>query len=187
MKPLLSILTPAIPSRWDRLQKLSYEIARQIENQPVEHLILIDNKQRTVGEKRDALLRAARGQYVAFVDDDDWIEPDYISSILGAIKETPDVVTFRQSVTVDGAEGEVEFKLGNANEGFKPGAVTLRAAWHICAWRRALAVMSRFPSTNYGEDWAFAEPLNRIAKTEVHIPRVLHRYIYDSNVSEAKP
>ena len=49
----LSILTPAVPSRWDRLMKLSDELIAQIGTKPVEHLVFLDNKRRTVGEKRD--------------------------------------------------------------------------------------------------------------------------------------
>ena len=57
----LSILTPAVPKRMLQIAELCEELERQIGGQPVEHLVLIDNKRRTVGEKRDALLRAARG------------------------------------------------------------------------------------------------------------------------------
>jgi hypothetical protein len=74
----LSILTPAVPSRIFQLQKLCFELEGQIKGLPVEHLALLDNKRRTVGEKRDALLRAARGRYVAFVDDDDDVSDDYV-------------------------------------------------------------------------------------------------------------
>jgi hypothetical protein len=60
-----------------------------------------------------------------------------------------------------------------------------RNAWHVCAWRRELAIQSSFPACNYGEDWAFAEPLCKIARTEVHIPRVLHFYNHSSETTEA--
>lgn len=188
MKPILSILTPGVPSRWHQIEALHAEIARQIGDRPVEHLILVDNKRRTVGEKRDALLRAAGGAYVAFVDDDDAITPGYVSALMEAAKQSPDVITFRQLAVVNGASGEIEFKLGNPNEGFKPGGITKRNAWHVCAWRRTLAVMSRFPASNYGEDWAFAAPLCALpGLREVHIPAVLHEYHHSASTTEAPP
>ena len=188
MKPILSILTPGVPSRWHQIEALHAELARQIGDQPVEHLILVDNKRRTVGEKRDALLRAAGGAYVAFVDDDDAITPDYVAALLKAAQQAPDVITFRQVAVVNGASGEIEFKLGNPNEGFKPGGVTKRNAWHVCAWRRTLAVLSRFPASNYGEDWAFAAPLCALpGLREVHIPAVLHEYHHSAATTEAPP
>lgn len=181
----LSILTPAVPSRLEKLGALCACLAAQIGGLPVEHLVLLDNKKRTVGEKRDALLRAARGEYVAFVDDDDSVAPSYVEFLLREIAFSPDVVTFRQRATVDGETAEVEFRLGNKNEKFAPWRRVKRAAWHVCAWRRALAIQSRFPAVNYGEDWAFAEPLQALAKTSRHIAHVIHFYEHSAQTTEA--
>ena len=193
---ILSIITPAVPSRMAQLAKLCDELARQIGGLAVEHLTLLDNKRRTVGEKRDALLRAARGAYVAFVDDDDWISPDYVAELVKAAKEGPDVITFNQHCIVNATQFEVQFKLGNPNEA-PTGAgardaqlreiryIIKRNAWHVCAWRRTLAIQSRFPANSFGEDWAFAEPLCRIAKTEIHIQKVLHFYRHSAETTEA--
>jgi len=186
--PLLSILTPAVPSRIAQIDKLCAELGRQTDGLPVEHLVLIDNKRRTVGEKRDALLRASRGRYVAFVDDDDWITPDYVKSLLGVIGANPDVITFWQSATWNDKTSEVHFKLGNVNDGFNPGGITKRNAWHICAWKRSLAIQSQFPASNYGEDWAWAAPLCAIPNLrEAHIEKVLHYYIHNQSTTEAPP
>ena len=114
----LSILTPAVPSRLLAVVRLVGELQRQIGDLPVEHLVLIDNKRRTVGEKRDALLRAARGDYVAYVDDDDTVTPHYVSEILRATDSQPDVVTFEQEAHVNGLKSHVIFGLRNPNEAF---------------------------------------------------------------------
>jgi hypothetical protein len=192
MSLLLSILTPAVPSRLEQLGKLCEELGKQIfPGVNAEHLVLLDNKKRTVGEKRDALLRAARGKYVAFVDDDDWISEDYVSRLIGAMSGDPDVITFLQEATVNGVRGTIEFRLGNPNEGFcqKDGDKKIRRnAWHVCAWKRSRAMLSHFPATNYGEDWAFAAPLCALpGLTEVHIDRVLHYYRHDAKTTEAPP
>src|SRR5258708_3290267 len=112
MNPVLSILTPAVPSRLEHLQKLVAEINRQskIENRKcVEHLILLDNKARPVGDKRQALLDIARGDYVAFVDEDDWISDDYVAELLPRCESGPDVVTFEQDAIIDGNSGRIIF------------------------------------------------------------------------------
>jgi len=223
-EPILSILTPAVPSRaffkqkpsvccctdlsqphsqtcpwailnqrWDwskksKLQLLSEKIEAQIGDLPVEHLMFVDNKKRTVGEKRDALLVAARGKYVAFVDDDDVVSDDYVSEIVKAAESNPDVITFLQGCSVDGQQGDIEFRLGNPNEPFIPGGTAKRNAWHVCAWRRKLAILSHFPASNYGEDWAFAEKLCKLPNLrEVHINKVLHFYRHSSATTEAPP
>ena len=184
---ILSILTPTIPSRWAQVKTLSDELAAQIGDHPVEHLVLFDNKRRSVGRKRDDLLRLARGHRVAFVDDDDWIAPCYIAELLKAPAEA-DVVTFLQEATINGQIGLIEFGLGNPNEPFKPRSLSKRNAWHVCAWRRTLAVLSYFPDNNYGEDWEFASKLCGLSGLKAHhIPKVLHYSRHDTKTSEALP
>lgn len=184
--PTLSILTPAVPSRLEHIGRLCEEISKQIGGAAVEHLVLIDNKKRTVGEKRDALLRAARGKYVAFVDDDDWIAPDYVLKLLESAAYNPDVITFWQEAEYNGKRSQVRFKLGQENEAFNAGGITKRNAWHVCAWRRSHAILSSFPATNYGEDWAWAKPLCEIqGLREAHIEKVLHHYIHNAKTTEA--
>lgn len=190
MQPTLSILTPAVPSRLSngQLSSLCSNIEAQIGSLPVEHLVFVDNKKRTVGEKRDALLRMSRGKYVAFVDDDDWILAGYVEQILKAAESNPDVITFDQIASVNGECSHVEFRLGNPNEPFRPHSIIKRNAWHVCAWRRSLAIQSSFPASNYGEDWQFTAPLCAIpGLKEVHIDEVLHRYDHSQHTTEAPP
>jgi glycosyltransferase involved in cell wall biosynthesis len=184
----LSILTPSIPSRALYLDDLSAKIDAQIgDRKDVEHLVFLDNKRRTIGEKRQALLEIAKGDYIAYCDDDDDILPGYIEEILKAIEQVPHVVTFRQTAYFNAQAGDIEFRLGHSNDEWVPGKLATRGAWHVCAWWRQLALQSKFPAINYGEDWAWCERLNKMAETEVHIPKLLHVYRYDKNVSEANP
>jgi hypothetical protein len=185
--PLLSILIPATPARYhSHLWPLYEKLAAQVGNSPVEILVFLDNRQRTIGEKRDALVQMSRGKFVAFCDDDDDVSEIYITALLAAIgaDEKADVVTFKQRAVVDGIEGICHFSLKHPNEPFSPSGFR-RNAWHVCAWRGDLARRFRFPATNFGEDWAWARHLVVEAKNEHHIDQVLHVYRYDSNVSEA--
>lgn len=192
---LLSILTPTIPGRRDQLTELERQIRESTPEEyrgQVQHLSMCDNRVMSIGKKREALVRAACGLYVAFVDDDDWVAPDYVSELCAAIDdrahtldEYPDVITFEQDGTYNGQRSTVEFKLGNPNGLFNPGGKTLRAAWHVCAWRRKLAVRFPFPDTNYGEDWGWAFHLNAVAKRSQHIPKILHYYRHDATTTAA--
>jgi len=188
---LLSILTASIPERADKLEMLTAKITAQIGDLPVEHLVFLDNRKRTIGAKRDALLRIARGTFIAYVDDDDTVSPDYVESLVEAIKTTAspndqvDVITFAQFARVDEACAKIVFGLRQENQPFVPDTAVLRAAWHVCAWRRSVAILSHFPESNYGEDWAFAEPLNRIARASIHLDKVLHYYRFNSATTAA--
>ena len=151
MNPILSILTPAIWNR-ESAKFLAAAISEQIGSAPVEHLVLFDNRARSIGAKRQALVDIARGQYLAFVDDDDDISPDYVDRLLKAAQTGADVITFRQRAIYNGLESEVHFGINNQDEAFKPGGITLRAPWHVCAWKRERVDECLFVESNYGED-----------------------------------
>jgi len=191
---LLSILTASIPERSGQRAILTEQLAQQIGDLPVEHLSFIDNRKRSIGGKRDALLRIARGTFIAFVDDDDTVAPDYVASLVAAIKiaikttmenKQVDVISFEQFARVDDAQAKIVFRLRQQNQPFVPDTEVQRAAWHVCAWRRSVAILSHFPESNYGEDWAFAEPLNRIARASIHLDKVLHYYRFNSATTAA--
>lgn len=191
MKPILSVLICGTPSRaLGKAFPLICRLMAQLypDDKRVEILYLLDNKKRSVGAKRQALLDIANGEYVAYVDDDDEVAPEYCESILSAIEsapEKPDVVTFDQVANIAGNLGQVRFGLGNPNDDFNPDAITKRNAWHVCAWRRELAQRFKFPDLMDGEDWAWAEQLCMAAKSSVHIDGVLHFYTFNPQTTEA--
>lgn len=189
---LLSILIPSIPSRfeshllplWKYLDRLINE-SKFIEGD-IEVLILTDNKNRSIGAKRQALLNMAQGQYVSFLDDDDLPSPNYIDravsiQMMGLIN----VITFNQHVSINGEMYPLTFKLGHeVNEEPNKEGFT-RPPWHVCFWRRDVVQHCTFPNINYGEDWAWAEQANKCAKTSYHIDEFMMTYVYDDNVTEA--
>jgi hypothetical protein len=182
---ILSILTPTIPGRERQLQSLQWRIEEQIGGQAVEHLILSDNRKRSIGAKRQALLDIARGQYIAFVDDDDDIADSYVDELLKAAASGADVITFLQGATYNGQQSVVDFQLGQGDHGFVPGGITNRDAWHVNAWRRSRVAHCQFGESNYGEDLTWCQQARRMAQTTVHIPKILHFYRHDFNTTTA--
>jgi glycosyltransferase involved in cell wall biosynthesis len=156
----------------------------------VEHLAFTDNKQRRVGAKRQALRDIARGEYVAFVDDDDDIADDYIAELLKAIERKPDVVCFMQRAIIDGVQGIVDFDLikHRTDAPWQPcPAITARRPWHVCAWRRELAIQGIFPEIDYGEDLQWLNQVHHLARTQVKIDKILHTYRHNATTTEAPP
>lgn len=188
--PLLSILTPSVPSRYRELEKLQAHIEQLAKPFPgqVEHLTFTDNKLRPVGAKRQALLDIARGDYIAFVDDDDWVSDRYLEQLLPRLASGPDVVTFKQDAYIDGVAGQIIFDATcPQDETWKPLGTARRRPWHVCAWRRSLALRGIFTEVSYYEDVAWVNQVAPLIRTHLHIDEVLHFYRHSAATTEAPP
>ena len=53
-----------------------------------QRIYVIHQKNKGVSVARNAGLERSSGDYIMFVDGDDWVDPDYVSYFLGLVKET---------------------------------------------------------------------------------------------------
>ena len=183
----LSILIPSIPSRWRKLTASFDSLLEKIGSRDIEILAFSDNKKRTIGEKRDALIKMANGKYIMFVDDDD--ELVSLDELYEATKQDVDVITFKQECrNSDGSKFVVTFGLGNEiehNVNEEGNYIDCkRPPFHVCAWNRKYAAYD-FPSVNYAEDWGWVKQFVHVATSEIHIDKVVCRYNFDPEVTEA--
>lgn len=184
----LSILIPSIPSRWRQLTTSFDSLVEKIGDKDIEVLAFSDNKKRTIGEKRDALVKMAKGKYIMFVDDDD--ELLSVNEIYeAACKHDVDVITFKQECrNTDGSTFIVDFGLGNKIEHNvdENGNYTdcKRPPFHVCAWNSIYAAYD-FPAVNYAEDWGWVKQFVHVAINEFHIDKVLCKYNFDPKITEA--
>jgi glycosyltransferase involved in cell wall biosynthesis len=195
----LSILILSIPSRLDKLTTLLHKLETQIKHRPekVEILCLLDNKSKHIADKRNDLLNAASGKYIVFLDDDDDISDDYITSLVDIIDEYPntDIITFNQRCLIDGRKMNVSFGMNNPTEHpyvMPDGNLSdiLRPPFHICVWKTDIAKTEEFEriydaNGQSGEDHHWCKKLYPKIKTEYKINKQLHHYIYDSTTTES--
>lgn len=148
--------------------------------------MLTDTKGMMLGHKRNVMVDIAQGAYVAHVDDDDRLEPDYLQSLLDATASDADVITFLVSVSLNGDEP----KICRYSKDFESDANTadgyLRLPNHIMAVRRELARKVSFPSIPHGEDAGYSKLLKPLLRTEYAIDRTLYHYDYDDRTSETQ-
>jgi cellulose synthase/poly-beta-1,6-N-acetylglucosamine synthase-like glycosyltransferase len=174
----LSILIPSLEERKPKLEQLKAELANQIGKRNVEVLSLSDNRQMSIGQKRNMLLTQSTGEYVSFVDDDDMVSPDYIEKVLNALTKNPDC----SSLT-----GEIVFSDGYSRPFIHSlrytqwiddheGKVYYRPPNHLNAVRRAIAVQVGFPPWNSGEDRSFSMGIRHFLKKEEWIEGVIYNY-----------
>ncbi len=77
----------------------------QFSNKEAEVIILSDNRQQTIGAKRNKLLAMASGAFTCYVDDDDVTNHKFISKIIGAIKTQP----LAEPVVVEELHDQIDF------------------------------------------------------------------------------
>ncbi len=161
----LEILVPTMPSRAAMLEKLLAVLKPQAKRSV---RITIDDGPGTVGVKRQRMIEQATGDYVAFVDDDDMVAPDYVARILPCLKSKPDVVGITMHVTMDGEDyrpspifrHSLRFRENHHWQGQE------RTPHHLCPLRRDMALKSRFPDMMWGEDYNYALGLLPHLQTE---------------------
>lgn len=178
--PRLSILLPTVSNRAALFAILHAEIKCQAEGRSVEVLVACDNKEISIGKKRQNLLESAQGDYVVFVDDDDWLAYDYVDRILKALETGPDCVGFLIECTVNGknpttAIASLRYKRWGEDE---DGYSHTRSPYQKTPVKRELALKAGFPDLRYAEDRAYSAKLLAFLKTEVFIDKVLYFYRY---------
>ena len=176
----LSILIATLPERAAYLEKMLAMIGT---HEQVE--ILTDHRPRTVptGTKRNDLIQQATGEWFVFVDDDDVIDPEYVTLILEALKQNPDVVTFQGWYTENGGNRlDWTIKLGERYEARVQDGKYQIFRWpnHLSVMRKSLVAHIKFPDIWHGEDYQWSKRIAElgILKTEIHIPKQLYHYVY---------
>lgn len=170
-KVWLSLLICSTPERAPMLRRLVAWLRAQIRGFNCAHAveIVVDDSGTAVsiGEKRQRLLSRAVGEYVAFIDDDDWVAYDYVERVLRAVVGGgPDCASLVGLMTTDGENPERFEHALKYSKWETVNGVHVRCPNHLNAVRRELALKVGFPSKNFGEDADYSMRLRELLKTE---------------------
>lgn len=165
-------------SQWEKLP--------ENDRKQVEIVALIDNRSMTVGEKRNRLTTASKGDYISFVDDDDRVSDDYIGQLLKATATGADVITFLVSVSLNGGIPKPCHYSKNYEKDYNTENEYHRLPNHIMCIRRELAVKVPFKEVTFAEDSDFATRLKPLLKTEHQIKATLYHYDWNVRTTEAQ-
>lgn len=149
---------------------------------------VISQENKGVATARNRLLEAARGEYILFVDADDWIEPDTID-FLAKQAETSNVDVATCSMVVNDTNVKSEFysKILNQSEVIKEFLyhTELRGSlWNKLIKRTIIGDAEFNPGIWYGEDALFCWHIFQNLKTMIMTDKQLYHYrMNDSSIS----
>lgn len=178
----LSILIPTLVERRESFVFIHTKLFKQA-TKDVEILTYSDNREHSVGFKRNALLDKAKGDYVCFVDDDDDVSDTYVDDILAAIKSKPDCVSLTGVITFSGNHPRTFIHSLKYNNYFDKDEVYYRPPNHLNPIKASIAKQFKFPDKSFSEDtdWCMQICNAGILKTEVEIIKPYYFYKFEPN------
>ena len=147
-------------------------------------ITLIETPNGGLGHARNAGLEAAKGEYVLFVDSDDWLAPGAAEEMLETLNRNPgvDAVVF-DLMYVDGEGNELRCMQGTEHESefsFASDPTFLFSPHNAVnkLWKRELFLASgiRFPDRMWFEDLATVPKLCLHLKRILPVRRAWYRY-----------
>lgn len=185
--PLWSILIPTLGERRTLFERLTSLLLPQLDPHAGRVRVVgwFNNGSPSLPEIRQRMVQGAGTEYTSFIDDDDLVTADYVSSIMDALNQRPDYVGFQVQCYSDGAPIGVAYHSLKFRQWRNLAGRFERDISHLNPIKTELALKADFSRTRAGraEDRAWADQLRRarVLKTEVVIPRILYHYLYSTN------
>ena len=148
-----SVLIPTIVGREASLQSLLNSIRDKVSriapDLRVEYKLELDNREMSVGLKREKLLQSAKGKYMSFIDDDDDITDAYVEDLVAMIRGEYQVMRLRGRINPYTFTHSTENQL---TDFMARGEVFLRPPNHLNPMMTDVAKLIHFGDATRGED-----------------------------------
>jgi len=174
---ILSILicSVEIEERQIKLKKLISELHKQISKNYAEEIVEIlidaDNMTKSVGQKRNDLISKAKGHFVCFIDDDDFITENYLSTILHHLNIGIDILLIGISHIENGIN-KTKILPSLFIDNLTTNEVVFKTNhFHLCPHKKSIAELVSFDCVNFAEDMIYSQKMVK------HISN--HAVIYD--------
>lgn len=148
----------------------------------------INSSTGSIGSKRNTLLDSAKGEYLAFIDDDDDVAEEYVQYLLEGIQTGRDCCSLRgiidEKVDFNMFEHSIRHQEYQTVDPDKhDGVKYLRYPNHLNCIKSEIAKQFKFPLINHGEDtdWATQIKQSGLIKTEYWIDEPIYFYYPSSN------
>ncbi len=181
------ILSILIPSTFDRqemtavlVEHLEFQIYRSLAQLDVEIIVDFDNREVSIGAKRQRMLETANGEYVVMIDSDDLVPDNYIQEVLKALRSKPDCIGHK--IECSGTSGKTESVSIRYQQWCEKryGFDYIRTPYPKVPIRKDICLKIGYKDMRYGEDHDFSKRLkfSKLIKKEAYIDQVLYFYRY---------
>jgi hypothetical protein len=180
-----SILIPTIPGREDGLTRLTTsvreKIARICPDLRYEFCIEFDNKEMSIGMKRQKLLDSAKGKYLSFIDDDDDITDAYIEDLWGCIRGGYHTMRLRGQMSQYPFVHSTEITMASPMATMDEPALFQRPPNHLNPMLSDVAKLIKFKDAVHGEDldWTLSLYRSKFLETEYRSDPSRVHYMYN--------
>ena len=185
----LTILIATTVDRRESFNRVYDEFMRQIYGFGLSNAVKIifheDNKEISIGKKRQMLLEAADTDYIVFFDSDDIAFDCYVKEIHDAIQEGVDCVGFEIKMTTNGEQEQIcchSLSYPDWAENVD-GYDYVRNVTHFNPVKRELALQVGFQDIRFGEDIIYSNQLTTLCKNEVRLHKKLFHYDFQNNIN----
>lgn len=151
-----------------------------------EVVVVTDNKQMSVGAKRNLLVEAAKGDYVVFIDDDDMVEVEYVMELVAATASHADVIVFNAIRYENGNEDRMVNYDKDHGRDYSRLSTHYRLPNHLMCFKKSIAQQVKYEDISFGEDSAWARAVAPLIKTQHRIDKVLYEYWFDKDKTETQ-
>jgi hypothetical protein len=177
-----TIMIPTIVGRESNLYTLLETIEdrkkRICPSLKIEVQLSFDNREKKIGTKRQELLMSAKGKYMSFIDDDDFITDSYFEDALATIQGNYQVCRLRGQMNKYTFTHSIDNKLDNP---MCEGDVFLRPPNHLNIMLSDIGKLFSFKDAIRGEDldWTIRLARSNFLKNEYSSDPSRIHYIYN--------
>lgn len=146
-------------------------------------------KNRGVSSARNLGLEVAEGEYIAFVDADDWVKPDYIEKLLSAIEMNAEMAIcnicydYGEDSNSDLTGSNLKKVEYNKSEVYKELLYSKEIGGFLCnkLFKKKFITKRLDESLHYSEDYVFVAEYCRQITKAIYLDSKLYHYRQDGN------
>lgn len=192
MNPILTIAIPTIESRYKQFNELFAYLENQIEHWNLKYKVELiyesDNKEISIGAKRQKLIDKASGKYLVMIDDDDWVASDYVIDIVNACDSDSDCIGYLEECVFDGKRKAVSCISRQYNRWANNVGIYnyVRSPFFKIPIKTEICKQVGCGDLRFGEDSDFATRIYPHIKSECFINKKLYFYRYNNEEFNSK-